>query len=55
MAEWNSYQGTIPGGDLTYSRGYRAKEESVTQTDLFCACACDELFYLHIWAAEFRS
>lgn len=23
--------------------------------DLFFACACDELFYLHIWAAEFHS
>lgn len=33
----------------------RPKHEDRIQMYLFSACACDELFYLHIWAAEFHS
>lgn len=55
--EWEdeSHQRNIPVEDLIYYRKHRPKHESNIQTYLFSACACDELFYLHIWAAVFHS
>lgn len=41
--------------DLVYNREHRPKYNGRIQTYLFSACACDELFYLHTWAAEFHS
>lgn len=42
-------------GDLVYKREHSPKHEGRIQTYLFSACACDELFYLHTWVAEFHS